>query len=255
MVKISLLALVAYVLFRVAQKPEPTASRVGGVVAVLVGIAPAVWVMAARGVLPKLVIGYGVLFFAGSVLLKWAVYIGVLSKQVYPNVSNGAKAVIQGLLSSACELGFAAIAFSLFLPKLGLWQVFGFGAGAAASEAVMASFLRNPLAGTEIGEHTTVQITNLQSGQRWLAVAVPLTDRGVATTAHIACRGLVAAGIAAGRVWPIAIAVLAFAVTDGFVMYGLMRKWEFAQPKVAARLFSMPVMATVSCVVAWHLAN
>jgi hypothetical protein len=251
---ILLLVLVAYVLFRAVRTAGSTAWRVGQVLAIFVGITPAVWVMAARGVSSKLVIGYGVAFFGGSVLMKWAVYLG-LSKHVYPNMSPGAKAVIQGLLSSACELGVAAIAFSLVLPNLGLWQVFGFGAGAAACEAVIASVLQNPHAGGEFGDHTAGQITALQSGPWWLAVGLPFAERGVATTAHIACRGLVAAGVASSRVWPSAIAVLAFAVTDGFVMYCLARKWEFGRPAVAVRVFSVPALAAVGCVVAWHLVT
>jgi hypothetical protein len=251
---IPLLVLVAYVLFRAVRTAGSTASRVGEALAVFAGITPAVWVMAARGVSSKLVIGYGVLFFGGSVLLKWAVYLGVLSKHVYPSMSAGVKAVIQGLLSSACEMGAAAVAFSLVLPNLGLWQVFGFGAGAAGCEALIVSLLQNPHAGGEFGEHTAAQMAALESGPWWLGVALPFVERGVATTAHIACRGLVAAGIASGRVWPSAIAVLAFAVTDGFVMYGLTRKWEFAQPAVAARLLSVPALAAVGSVVAWHVA-
>jgi hypothetical protein len=252
---IPLLALVAYLLFRAVRTPGSAASRAGEVLAVFVGITPAVWAMAARGVSSKLVVGYGVLFFGASVLVKWAVYYGVLSKHIYPNMSPGAKAIIQGLLSSACEMGAAAIAFNLVLRNLGLWQVFGFGAGAAGCEALIVSLLQNPHAGGEFGEHTAAQIAALESGPWWLAAALPFVDRGVATTAHIACRGLVASGVASGRVWPIAMAVLAFAVSDGFVMYGLARKWEFAHPVVAARLFSVPALAAAGSAVAWHLTS
>lgn len=198
---IPLLALVAYVLFHAARTTGSAASRVGEVLAVLVGVTPAAWAMAARGVSSKLVVGYGVLFFLGSVLVKWAVYYAVLSKYVYAHVSPVAKAISQGILSSVCEMGAAAIAFSLVLPNLGLWQVFGFGAGAAACEALIVSFLRDPLAGTEFGENTAAQTAALRSGPWWLAVTLPCLERGVATTDHIACRGLVAAGIASGRVW------------------------------------------------------
>ena len=251
---IPLLVFVAYVLFRAVQRPGSTASRVGEVLAVFVGITPAVWVMATHGVSSKLVIGYGVLFFFGSVLVKWAVYLGVLSRHVYPSMSAGVMAVIQGLLSSGCEMGAAAIAFRLFLPNLGLWQVFGFGAGAAGCEALIASLVQNPFAGGQFGEQTAAQISALESGPWWLAVALPFVERGVATTDHIACRGLVALGIASGRVWPIAVAVLAFAVTDGFVMYALARKWEFAQPAVAARLFGVLALVAAGSAVAWRLA-
>jgi len=254
LIRISLLGLVAYVLFRTVHKPGSTWSRIGGALGVLVGIAPAIWVMAARGVSSKLVVGYGVLFFLFSVLMKTALYL-VLSKHVYSSLGPAPEALIHGPLSSACELGIAAIAFGLVLPNLGLWQVFGFGAGAAAVEAIIVSLQQNPLVGTQVGTHIADQTLKLQSGPAWLVVAVPVMDRGLATTAHIACRGLVAAGIASRRLWPGAIAFLAFAATDGFVMYCHVRKWEFAKPVLAARLFSVPALATASSVVAWYLTT
>ena len=255
MTNVSLLAIVAYVLLLALRRSGSTATRVGRAVALLVGVAPAAWVMAAHGVTPRLVVGFGVLFFVGSVLLKTAIYLGFLSKYVYPHTGAASKAVIQGFLSSGCEIGAAAVAFGLVFRNLGLWQVFGFGAGAAACEAITLSVLEKPLAGTSLGEHTAVQIDKLQSGPGWLAVALPVAERGVATTAHIACRGVLATGIASGRAWPIAVAALAFAFIDGFVMYGLTRKWEFAHPAVAARLFGPLVLVATGCVVAWRVAT
>ena len=161
---------------------------------------------------------------------------------------------MQGVVSSACEMGVALVALSLVLPGLGFWQVFGFGAGAAAIEALMMSLMKNPHAGTAVGEHVATQVANLHEAPTWLAAAVPLAERSIATTDHIACRGLVAAGVASGRVWPMAFAFLAFSATDGFAWYCLGRRWEFARPLVAAKLYGALALVAVSCAFAWRFA-
>jgi hypothetical protein len=210
--------------------------------------------MAAREVSPKLVVGYAVLFFAGSILLKTAIYLGILSKHVHPYVSPVVGGIVQGVLSSACEIGVALVAFTLVFPGLGLWQVFGFGAGAAAAEAVIVSCVKNLHAGTPIGEYVGAQLAKTHKAPTWFGVAAHLVERSIATTDHIACRGLVAAGVASGRVWPAALAFLAFAATDGFAWYCLARKWEFAQPAVAAKLYGPLALVAASCAFAWGFA-
>jgi hypothetical protein len=249
-----LLAAVALVLYRAVRISPSAGSKVGAVLAIVAGIAPAIWVMAARGVSTKLVIGYSALFFLGSVLMKWAVYLAVLSKHVHPHVSSVVGGIVQGVVSSACEMGVALVALSLVLPNLGFWQVFGFGAGAAAIEALMMSMMKNPHAGTAVGEHVATQVARLHEGATWLGAAVPFVERCIATTDHIACRGLVAAGVASGRVWPTAFAFLAFAATDGFAWYCLERRWEFAQPVVAVKLYGALALVAVCCAFAWRFA-
>jgi hypothetical protein len=151
-------------------------------------------------------------------------------------------------------MGVALVALSLVLPNLGFWQVFGFGAGAAAIEALIISTMKNLHAGTALGEHVATQAATLHAGATWLGAAVPLVERCIATTDHVACRGLVAAGVASGRVWPTAFAFLAFAATDGFAGYCLGRKWEYAKPVVAAKLYGALALVAVSCAFAWRLA-
>jgi hypothetical protein len=116
---VPLLAVVAFVLYRAIRRSSAIGEKLGAVLGLAAAIAPAVWVMTARNVAPKLVVGYAVLFFAGSVLLKWAVYRGVLSKYVHPRLGAAAGGVVQGTLSATCELGAAILAFALVLPGLG----------------------------------------------------------------------------------------------------------------------------------------
>ncbi len=248
-----LLAVVALALYRSVRNSPSVGSKVGSVLAILVGIAPAIWVMAARGVSSKLVLGYGVLFFIVSVLVKWAVYLGVLSKHVHPRMGAAVGGIVQGVLSAASEMGVAVIAFLLVVPNLSPWQVFGFGAGAAALEATLVSLIQNPHAGTANGEHVAAQFAKIHAAAPWFAAVLPFVERSIATTDHIACRGLVAVGVASGRVWPAALALMAFAATDGFVWYCLGRRWEFAQPQVAAKLYGVLALVAVSCAVAWAL--
>lgn len=249
-----LLTAVALVLYRAVRMSPSAGSKIGVVLAIFAGITPAAWVMAARGVSPKLVVGFGVLFFAGSVVMKLVVYLGMLWKHVHPYVSPVVGGIVQGVVSSACEIGVALVAFSFVLPGLGLWQVFGFGAGAAAAEALIVSCVKNPHAGTPIGEHVAAQLAELHEAPTWFGAAVPLVERSIATTDHIACRGLVAAGVASGRVWPTALAFLAFASTDGFTWYCLRRKWKFAEPVVAAKLYGTLAVVAASCAFAWSFA-
>ncbi len=64
-----------------------------------------------------------------------------------------------------------------------------------------------------------------------------------------------AVGELSSRLWAAAVAFLAFAFTDGFVGYGLWRKWEFARPAAAARLLGIPALIAGACVVAWWSAT
>jgi hypothetical protein len=134
----------------------------------------------------------------------------------------------------ACELGAAGLAFGFVLTDLDTWQIFGFGSGAVTAEAVMVAMMENVHAGGLEGEHVAAQLAKMRSGPLWLQAFVPFVDRCIATADHIACRGLLAAGIASRRTWPLVVAFGVFAATDGFGQYRLRSKWRFAEPVVAA---------------------
>ena len=250
-----LLAGIALILFRALRVSTTVGEKVGAVLGLAAGMAPAIWVVAAKGVTTKLVVGYAVLFFIGSVMLKWLLYRGLMSKYIHPRVAAGTGGVAQGILSASCELGAAALAFGVFLPGLTFWEVFGFGAGAAAVEAAMVSVVPNMHAGGPEGDHVARQISKMRDGPHWLPALVPLVERGIATTDHIACRALVAVGMATGQAWPVAIAFAVFAATDGFGHYCLRTKWEFGEPVVAVRMYGLLALPALISVAAFALVR
>ena len=231
-----LLAAVIFALYWIMRRPT-VGERVGGALGLAAGIAPAVWLVAVYSVPVKIVVGYAALFFIGSVLLKWAIYRKVMAQHVLPRSSPVLGGTLQGVLSATCELGAAALAFGVVFPGLDLPSVFGFGAGAAVIEAVMLSFIENVHAGGPNGELEAAQIAIMRKGPAWVPAMIGLVDRSVATTLHIACRGLVAVGIGTARAWPIAVAFVIFAGVDGFAMSCLRSGWEFGRARVALRLY------------------
>jgi multisubunit Na+/H+ antiporter MnhF subunit len=235
---VPLLAGVFIVLYRIVRRPT-AGERVGGVLGLAAGLAPAVWLVAAHGVPAKIVVGYAVLFFVGSVLLKMAIYLGVMTPHVLPRSSPLVGGSLQGLLSASCELGAAAVAFGLVFPGLDFPAVLGFGAGAAALEAVIVSVIdaESVHAGGPNAKLVETQIAAMRKGPVWVSVMSVFADRAVATTLHIACRGLVGVGIATARAWPTVVAFALFASVDGFAMYCLRSGWEYGHASVALRLY------------------
>jgi hypothetical protein len=248
-----LAAAVVFVLYRISQRPT-IGERVGGSLGLAVGLAPAVWLVAARGVSLKIVAGYGVLFFAGSAMLKMAVYLGVMARYVLPRSSPDLGGSLQGILSAACELGAAALAFGVVFPHLSFVEALGFGAGAAAVEALIVSLVGNVHAGGPNGDFVAAQIAAMRKGPPWVPAVAGLTDRGVATVLHVACRGLVAVGIMTERAWPVAVAFAIFACVDGFVMRCLRSEWKFGEASVAARMYGVIAALAAVSVVALALA-
>jgi len=135
----------------------------------------------------------------------------------------------------------------MVFPGMELPAVLGFGAGAAAIEAVMLSFISDVHAGGPNAELEATQVAVMRKGPAWVPAIVGFADRGVATTLHMTCRGLVAAGIGTARAWPIAIGFAFFAVVDGFVTWCLRSGWEFGRATVALRLYgALALLAAAS---------
>ncbi len=248
-----LVAAVVFALCWIMRRPT-AGERVGGALGLTVGIAPAVWLVAVYGVPVKIVVGYAALFFGGSVLVKWAIYRKIMEQHVLPRCSPALSGTLQGVLSATCELGAAALAFGVAFPGLDFPSVLGFGAGAAAIEAVMLSFTQNVHAGGPNGELEATQLAVMRKGPMWAPVMIELTDRGVATTLHIACRGLVAVGISTATAWPLAAAFVLFAAVDGFAMSCLRSGWEFGRPRIALRLYGTLAVLAASSVGALLIA-
>ena len=250
------LLVLGLVLHRTVQTARSLPLRIGAVSAVLVGVAPALWVMLARGVSPKLVLGYGAAFFIASVLLKWVLFRGVMTTRVHPRLGHVAGGVAQGGLSAACELGVAALALGLVFPDLPFWDVFGFGSAAAYTEALIVGLVGRDLhTGAPSEAHVGRELAALERAPSWLAAGVPFVERTIATTDHIACRGLVAAGLASGQTWPLALAFATFAITDGLAQYWMTRERSFADPSGALRLYTPMALTAVAAVAGWMLAR
>jgi len=250
---VSLLVPLAFVLYRILQRPT-IGERIGGVLGLAAGLAPAVWLVAVRGVPVKVVVGYAGVFFIGSVLLKMAVYLGIMARYVLPRSSPALGGSLQGVLSATCELGAAALAFGVVFPHLTFVEALGFGAGAAAVEAVIVSVVENVHAGGPNASLVATQIAVMRESPPWVPALIGLADRGVATILHVACRGLVAVGIATERAWPITVAFVVFASADGFAMRCLRSGWEFGHAIVAARLYGALAMLAAVSVVALVIA-
>ena len=248
-----LLAAVIFALYWIMRRPT-VGERVGGALGLATGIAPAVWLVAVHGVPVKIVVGYAALFFIGSVLLKWSIYQKVMARYVLPSSSPAMGGTLQGILSAMCELGSAALAFGVVCPGLDVPSVLGFGAGAAAIEAVMLSFIENVHASGPNAELEATQVAVMRNGPVWVPAMIGFVDRGVATTLHIACRGLVAVGIDTARAWPVAIGLVLFAAVDGFAMSCLRSGWEFGRARVALRLYGVMVVPAWASVVALVIA-
>lgn len=243
-----LLAGLVIVLYRIVRRPT-AGERVGGVLGLAAGLAPAVWLVGAGIVSAKIVVGYATVFFFGSVLLKMAIYLGVMAHNVLLRSTPLVGGILQGILSASCELGAAAVAFGFVFSGLDFPAILGFGAGAAALEAVIVSLLdaQSIHAGGPNAKLVETQIAVLRQGPAWVSVMSGFADRAIANTLHIACRGLVGVGIATATVWPGVCAFAIFASVDGFTMYCLRSGWEFGHARVALRLYgTLAVLSTAS---------
>ena len=98
------------------------------------------------------------------------------------------------------------------------------------------------------------QLAVMREGPAWVPVMIGFVERSVATSLHIACRGLVALGIGTARVWPMAIAFVLFAAVDGFAMWCLRSRWEFGRATVALRLYGTAAVLGVASVGALVIA-
>ncbi len=248
---LALLAAPVLVLANAIRRAKSLSSGLGAALAFLLGIAPSVWVVLVHQVSTTLVVGYAGLLFTASVLLKSGLFAQILVRRVYARLKPTACGVIQGFVSATCELGVAAAGFAYLFPNLGRWEVFGFGAGAAALEAAIVVSIGNHFQGTPEGGYVATESERLESGVAWAAAAVPVLDRLVATALHIGCRGLVAHAVLTAQFWPFAAAFLCFAGTDGFVYYALRSRWRFSVPSIAFKLYAPGGLLGLGSLVLW----
>lgn len=207
--------------------------------ALLAGVAPALCLIYVWKVPTKVIIGWGVVAWAGGVLFKWVVYRFVIVRILHSRLSDGWLGATQGTLSAASELGAAALVFVYLAPKLTLLELIGFGAGAAFAEGILVGLVRNPLAGTPTGAYVDEQSALLreQGGAGyWLLGAV---ERIEADVAHICSRGLVYVSLITSNPAPALVALVTFGAVDGTAYFALLRHWQFSQTRVAVKLYGI----------------
>lgn len=177
-------------------------------------------------------------FLLGAV--TWAISVGVkiavsgaFDVSFRDRISDTQYTAFQGLLSAVTELGAAAIVFAYMLSEGTLIHAVAFGAGAGILEAVI--LLVMALLSKEKEERV------LPWYQEWTFVI----ERFGALLGHIGSRGLVWLSIH-GPAYPFIIAILGFATVDGVATYGVLKKWDWLQPKIWKQFYSFVTLAGVA---------
>lgn len=214
------------------------------VASVAVGIIPVIVLINLFGVPRKLIVGWGVLsYIVGVTAFKLPLYHLLVVKILHPRLSQGWLSLAHGFVSAVAELGAALLFFVFVVPNLSLVQLIGFGAAAAAVEAVMLPFMRNPLSGTPLEEHASEVIE--RSSSSTLVAWMSVMERIWAFIPHITSRGLTYISYATGNVVPAILAVATFAAIDGRAYYAHLQKWAFDDLHVLGRLYRYLVWIAV----------
>ncbi|MBI5313093.1 MAG: hypothetical protein HZB28_08225 [Methylocystis sp.] len=190
----------------------------------------------------------GAAVWALSVTVKYAIAI-FLTPRLRTRLSTKTIAVFHGALSAVTELG-ATLLFFFYAWPITLTQAVAFGVGAGSVEAAYVFIV-----GVFLSEDDP------QESSEWAAGAadsycvrymVPI-ERGSALLGHISSRGLIYVGLAAptyaAQASLIAIAFLLFSCVDGVAAYGILKRWNWYDPKICFRahlfFFSISVIESV----------
>lgn len=211
--------------------------RLSAVAALLIAVAPAMYLLHVTQVPRRIVIGFGILCWAAGVMVKWVVYQFVIVKRLHPQWAPERLALAQGALSSVSELG-AAVLFFAFMPRLTVLGAIGMGAGAAFVEGILTATV-NLSKGTPYGAHVAEQEAVAMQGNALVTPLLCVSDRLLATVVQICSRTLVFLSVRSGNPLPGAVAFATFALIDGFAYYALLKKWEFGRLTVAIKLYGM----------------
>lgn len=212
---------------------------------IAVGIIPVFVLIHYFGVSRKLIIGWGVLsYIVGVTGFKMPLYHLIVVKLLHGRLSNVWLSVSQGFVSAVSELGAALLFFFFVVPDLTLEQLIGFGTAAGAAEAVMLPFIRNPLEGTPLEEHSAEVLERSSASNLidWMSVL----ERALAMFPHIAARGLVYISFVTGSVFPALLALLGFAALDGRGYFAHLEKWPFDNIQVLSKLYRYVAFVGIS---------
>ncbi len=217
------------------QQLRSLAKYLPSLVSVAIGILPILVMILWFGVSRK-VIGKGALAYAaGAVGLKLPLYHLFVVKVLHKKLSNKWIAISQGVVSSLSELGATLCFFFFVTPELTLGELIGFGMAAGSIEAIILPFMKNPLEGTPLVDHSTeiIQRSSRNMTAEWLGVV----ERVLATLIHIAARGLVYVSYSTGNLVPGILAFTGFASVDGRAYFAHLQKWRFDDIRVLLKFY------------------
>lgn len=207
----------------------PNAASVAvGIIPILVSV---LWFDVSRKIIGKGAIAYA----AGAVALKLPIYHLLVVKFVHKKFSHKWIATIQGIVSSFSELGATLFFFIFVVKELSFAELIGFGIAAGSIEAIILPFMKNPLEGTPLEQHSDETIKRSEENQaiQWMGVV----ERILASIIHVASRGLVYITYFTGNLFPIIFALLGFALVDGRAYYAHLEKWAFDDVKVLSKFY------------------
>jgi hypothetical protein len=159
-----------------------------------------------------------------------------------------------GIVSGACELGVAAaiLVYAADGPPA-MVDLLLFGLAAGATELLVlagAAFLAAP------DEEAVSRWEGAAQRSLWVRHTF-FIERMIALVAHTGSRGLAGLVVVDGAMWAGLVAMLGFAVTDGVASYGQARGWDWSDPVICRRAFTLfAVIAAVEMAVfaaAWTI--
>lgn len=220
---------------RLRQLPS-AAERVGHLAGFAVSLVPAVVLLSQHPLGMRRSVALGALSWATAVLVKFAGFRLGTERLAAAGWSSPALGLTQGLLSSVCELGSAALFFWFGRLHYTLAVALGFGAGAAMIEAIVV-LLIDPMRGTSSGPHLEEERVLLRRDHPHLLWISILVERAEATAMHVLSRILMILTVSGGSYAPAGVAVAGFAAVDGLAYYALRERWKWSEAKVLWRFY------------------
>lgn len=207
----------------------PNAASVAiGLIPILILV---LWFDVSRKIIGKGAIAYAV----GTVALKLPLYHLIVVKFVHDKFSHKWIAIIQGIVSAFSELGAAMFFYIFVVKELTLTELIGFGIAAGSIEAIILPFMKNPLQGTPLEQHSDETIKKSEENHivQWMGV----WERILASIVHVASRGLVYISYFTGNIIPIIIGFLGFGLVDGRAYFAHLEKWAFDDVRVLSKFY------------------
>lgn len=220
---------------RLRQLPS-AAERLGHLMGFSVSLVPAVVILLQHPLGMRRSVAFGALSWIAAVLVKFVGFRLGTERLAAAGWSSAALGLTQGMLSSVCELGSAALFFWVGRLHYTLPSALGFGAGAAMVEAIVV-LLIDPMRGTSSGPHLEAERVLLRRDHPHLLWISILVERAEATAMHVLSRVLMILAMSSGSYVPAGVAVAGFAAVDGLAYYALRERWKWSEARVLWRFY------------------